>query len=58
MSNRLMAEGFSREQALELIACIVVAEIFEVMYSGQPYNEDRYLAGLRRLPTMPEDRDE
>src|SRR5438552_2416272 len=51
--GRLMGEGYSREQALELIACVVSSEIFDVLKSGQPYQEPRYLAGLRALPRLP-----
>jgi hypothetical protein len=51
--DRLMTEGFLREQALELIACVVSTEIYDVLKSGQPYDESRYLAGLRGLPQMP-----
>ena len=51
--ERLLAEGFSREQALDLIACVVCSEIFDVLKSGRPYEEGRYLAGLRGLPRMP-----
>jgi hypothetical protein len=47
------SEGFSREQALELIACIVSTEIFDVLKSGQPFQEARYLGGLRALPRLP-----
>jgi hypothetical protein len=53
--ERLLGEGFSREQALELIACVVSSEIFDVLKSGQPYQEARYLAGLRALPRLPWD---
>jgi hypothetical protein len=51
--ERLIADGFSREQVLELIACVVSSEIFDVLKSGQPYQEARYLAGLRALPRLP-----
>ncbi len=51
--QRLMGEGFTREQARELIARVVSAEIFDVLKSGQPYQEARYLRGLRGLPRMP-----
>jgi hypothetical protein len=50
---RLISEGFSRDRAIELIACVVTSEIFDVLKSGQLYDEDRYLAGLRALPQMP-----
>ena len=56
--ERLLAEGFSRDAAAELIACVVSTEIFDVLKSGQPYQEDRYVAGLRALPRLPWDRAE
>ncbi len=51
--DRLLRDGFSRDQALELIACVVSSEIFDVLKSGRPYQEARYLAGLRALPALP-----
>jgi hypothetical protein len=53
--DRLMKEGFSRERALELIACAVSTEIFDVLKSGRPYQADRYVAALKALPRMPWD---
>jgi hypothetical protein len=51
--DRLLAEGFSRDKALKLIGCVVTCEIFDVLKSGQPYDEARYLAGLASLPRLP-----
>ncbi len=48
-----MNDGFSRERALELIACVVTSEIFDVLKSGRLYDEARYVAGLRALPKTP-----
>jgi hypothetical protein len=56
--DRLMTRGFSRAQALELIACVVSSEIFDILKSGQLYDEERYLAGLRALPKLPWDGEE
>jgi len=53
--DRLLAAGHSRAEAIELIACVVSAEIFDVLKRGQPYQEQRYLAGLRALPRLPWD---
>jgi hypothetical protein len=50
---RLVAKGYPREKAMELIACVVCSEIFDVMRRNQLYDEDRYVAGLRRLPRLP-----
>ncbi len=51
--ERLLGEGVSRERALELIACVVTSEIFDVLKNGQPYQEAHYVAGLRALPRLP-----
>lgn len=51
--ERLMAEGLPRERAVELIACVVTSEVVDVLKSGRPYDEARYLAGLRALPRLP-----
>jgi hypothetical protein len=53
--DRLMAAGHPRTEAIELIACVVSAEIFDVLKSGRPYQEQRYLAGLQALPRLPGD---
>ncbi len=51
--ERLVAQGYTREGARELIATAVVAEIFDVMKAGKPYDEARYKAALARLPRLP-----
>ena len=51
--ERLIAEGHTRQEARRLIGCAVVSEIFNVLQRHEPYDEARYTAALRRLPTMP-----
>lgn len=51
--NRLMAEGFSENEAKELIGNVVVMEVFEVLKAGQPFDIKRYAAALARLPELP-----
>jgi hypothetical protein len=51
--NRLMADGIPESEARELIACVVSTEIFDILKSGQPYLEERYVACLRALPRLP-----
>ena len=53
--ERLLADGFSRDRAIELIACVVTSEIYDVVKSGQPFQEPRYVAALRALPRLPWD---
>ncbi len=50
---RLVAQGRSRVEAMELIACVVCSEIFDLLKTNQPYDEARFVAGLRALPRMP-----
>jgi len=54
--DRLMAAGHSREQAMELIACVVTSEIFDILKQGKAFNEARYVAALQKLPTLPWDK--
>jgi hypothetical protein len=51
--ERLIREGHSREQAMELIAAVVTSEIFGVLKEGRPYDGARYVAALHALPRMP-----
>jgi hypothetical protein len=53
--DRLVAAGHTRQRALELIACVVSCEVFDVLKGGRPYDEARYLVGLRALPRLPWD---
>lgn len=50
---RLLKEGFSEQQALQLIGHVVAAEVFGVMQKGQPYVEERYIQKLKQLPALP-----
>ena len=51
--KRLMHEGFSEHQALQLIGHVVAREIFDVIQQGKPYNEQEYIKRLKDLPKMP-----
>ncbi len=52
--DRLVGEGHSHEEAMKMIGCVVVEEIFEIMRHGKLYDHERYLAALAALPTLPE----
>jgi hypothetical protein len=52
--DRLVADGYSPEGARQLIAHVVVHEIFAVLARGEQYNQVRFLAGLKRLPRLEE----
>jgi hypothetical protein len=50
---RLMKRGESREGAMRLIGCAMAVEIFEILKNKRPYDEERYVKNLRRLPELP-----
>jgi len=52
--DRLIREGHDPAEARRLIGCVVASEIFDMLKKMQPYDEDRYVAALRRLPEVPE----
>ena len=51
--KRLMAAGHSEQEAKRLIACVVSAEIFDVLKQQQPFALDRFVKGLNNLPALP-----
>ncbi len=51
--ERLIAEGYSPRAARDLIGCVVVNEIVEVLGRSEPYDEARFVAALRQLPRLP-----
>lgn len=53
--DRLVDEGYSEEQARKLIGYVVAAEIFEVLKQMSPYNHQRFVDALLRLPELPEE---
>jgi len=52
--DRLVREGISQNEARRLIGCVVASEIFDIFKHEQPYNEERYVKALSRLPELPE----
>ena len=51
--ERLLKEGHTEKQAIDLIAHVVAAEVFSVMAEGRVYDENKYIEALRKLPKMP-----
>ena len=51
--HRLIEEGYSEEQARTLIGFVVASEIFDILKHRQPYNHERFVEALRRLPELP-----
>jgi hypothetical protein len=53
--KRLMEQGYSKEEATRLIGCVVTFEMFDILKEGRPFDEARFVAALRRLPTLPDE---
>ena len=51
--NRLSKLGYNDFQIKHMIGQCVSVEIFEVVKSGQPFDEKRYVANLNNLPKEP-----
>jgi len=56
--DRLVAAGYTPEGARQLLAHVVVREIFTVMRRGERYDAARFVAALHRLPALPDDEEE
>ena len=56
--KRLIDAGHSEKEAKRLIGCVVSAEIFDVLKKNEPFNLERFVRGLNKLPTMPWDDEE
>lgn len=53
--KRLIDAGISEKEAKRLIACVVSVEIFDVLKKQEPFNLERFVKGLDKLPAMPWD---
>jgi len=51
--NKLIKEGFSESEAKQLIGCVVVAEIFDVLKKKETFNQERFVKALNKLPKLP-----
>ncbi|MBL7153018.1 MAG: DUF1841 family protein [Phycisphaerae bacterium] len=51
--DRLVSEGFSVEDAKIYIAQALCVEIWDALHNEKPYNRERYVKNLERLPEEP-----
>jgi len=51
--DRLISQGVEEEEARRLIGCVVASEIFDILKHKQPFDQDRYVIALRKLPELP-----
>ena len=53
--NRLLDLGYSDDDAKQLIGQCVAIELFEMLKHGKPYDNERYIKNLAKLPEEPFD---
>jgi hypothetical protein len=51
--DRLISEGISEKESMDMIGCVVISEIFDVLKNKEDFNEQRYIAALNKLPEQP-----
>ncbi|MCB0553915.1 MAG: hypothetical protein KDD02_10215 [Phaeodactylibacter sp.] len=51
--RRLQAEGYSAQEAKLLISQCVSVEVVNAMQFDKPYNNERYVRNLNKLPGQP-----
>ncbi len=47
--ERLLAAGYSRQQAVEMIGSVVVEEIWVVLHDKKPFDRERFVGLLEKL---------
>lgn len=53
--RRLVSEGLTKKQAKEMIAAVVMTEIFYVQKKSRKFDRKKYVKALKRLPELPDD---
>lgn len=51
--ERLLAEGYSPEYARRMIGLLIARELMEGLFHQAPFNQERFIESLRRLPEIP-----
>ena len=54
--KRLINVGYSDQDARMLIGQCLAVELFDVLKHKKPYNNDRYVSNLKKLPEEPFDK--
>ena len=51
--DRLISKGFSEKDSKDMIGCVIISEIFDVLKNKEEYNEHQYVTSLNNLPDKP-----
>ena len=52
--DRLISLGFDSEEVMRRMACVLMAEIHDMMKTKRNFDTDGYTANLRALPNLPD----
>jgi hypothetical protein len=50
--DRLLKMGYSEIRAKELLGAVVSAEIFDILKKKEPFNKERFVKALNKLPDL------
>ncbi len=53
--ERLLSEGYSEKESKELIACVLLSEMHDMLKAEEKFNHQRFVDALNRLPELPSD---
>jgi hypothetical protein len=56
--NRLVREGHSKTETRKLIGCAIAVELYDIMKHQKPFDRERFVSNLKRLPELPFDDEE
>jgi hypothetical protein len=56
--NRLVREGHSKTETRKLIGCAIAVELYDIMKHQKPFDRERFVGNLIRLPELPFDDEE
>lgn len=51
--ERLRKQGYNVFQAKQMIGSCLAVELFDIMKNGEPFNNERYVQNLGKLPKEP-----
>jgi hypothetical protein len=53
--ERLLKEGFAKEEVMRMLSAVVASEMFEIVRTKRPHDQEQYVRWLQALPKLPFD---
>lgn len=51
--DRLRRDGHTKEEVYQMLGCVLISEIYEVLKQERVFDKDLYVQRLRALPKLP-----